>query len=92
MSEQILQSISDKLDKISENITEMKIIQAKHEENLKNHMHRSELLEERTDILFSELEPIKEHLAQMKGMNRLLTGLAALTTFALGVLKLLGKI
>lgn len=53
-------------DKISEDITQIKVIQAKQEENLREHMRRTQILEERQDKFVehfdTELKPIKSHI------------------------------
>lgn len=92
MSDDIWNKIEAKLDKISEDVIDIKLVQVRHDENLKEHMHRSELLEERTDIIFAELEPIKAHISQTDGALKFMGILGTVTTIVLGILRFFGKI
>lgn len=95
----MLINISDKVDKLTEkvdfikdNITDVKIIQARHDENLKEHMRRTALLEEADKKLVEELKPIKLHVSRVDGVLKfigLLSGIAGIATL---IFKLLGKI
>jgi hypothetical protein len=70
----------------------MKVISAKHEVNLQEHMRRSDLLEKRTDLLFIELEPVKTHIANVDGAIKLIGGLSMILGLIFTVLKLFGKV
>lgn len=62
-------TVHDKLDLIAADISSIKEIQVKHEENLKEHMRRTALLEK-------EVKPIVKHVAMVKGAGVLLSILA----------------
>lgn len=69
MSNELLKLISEKVDKldnkidsISSDIVEIKITSARHDENLKTHMKRSEAAEAGIELLKEELVPIKKHI------------------------------
>jgi hypothetical protein len=80
--------VIDYLKDISKDITEIKVVQAKQEENLKNHMYRTELLEESNERLFEEIGPIKAHVNNVEGGLKLL-GLASLVIGMIaGVIKI----
>lgn len=59
------------LDKIQEDVSELKITSAKQEENLKEHIRRTELAEENLSLLRSEVEPIKQHVSMMNGVLKI---------------------
>lgn len=60
------------LDKISEDVSELKITSAKQEENLKEHIRRTELAEENLQILRQEIEPLKQHVATINGILKII--------------------
>jgi hypothetical protein len=99
MSNDLLLKIDSKLDKIQEDIVEIKIAQAKQEANLEantktlvEHMHRSNLLEESQEILYEEVTKIKIHSAQVDGIFKFLGILSTIVSVAVGLLKLFHKI
>jgi len=99
MSDDILNSINDKIDKLTDkvdfvkdNITDIKVIQARHDENLKEHMRRTTLLEEADQRIVEELKPIKLHVSQVDGVFKFLAVGSAIAGAIAGILKLFHKI
>ena len=84
--------LSDKMDYVVDNVGEMKVTAARHEENLKDHMRRSDLLEKRTDVLFEELEPVKKHINHVDGIMKFVAAISMLLGLIYTVLKLFSKI
>lgn len=71
-------------DKVLEDLTEIKVLQAKHTEVLEQHHQRSTQLEER-------FIPIEHHVIFIRGLSKfLLKALTALATI-LGIIALLMK-
>jgi hypothetical protein len=64
--------IYEVLDKISEDISELKITTAKQEENLKEHIRRTELAEENLQMLRQEIEPLKQHVIAINGVLKII--------------------
>lgn len=64
-----MKRLEDKIDKIIESQNEMNETLVRQEENLKEHMRRTELLEQ-------EVKPIVKHVAMVKGAG-IFIGLAA---------------
>lgn len=91
MSDELLYKIDNKVDKISEDIVEIKITQTKHEANLSEHMKRSDSLEKLYNHLSEEVHPLKNDVERIKGGFQLITVLASIIASILGVLKFLGK-
>lgn len=56
------------LDKISEDISDLKVTVAKQEENIKEHIRRTELAEENLDMIRNEIKPLKEHVIAINGV------------------------
>lgn len=60
-----LKAIFEKLEQIDEKQAGMSSVQVRHEENLREHMRR-------TDLLEKEFKPVREHVLQMRGMGKVL--------------------
>lgn len=56
------------LDKISEDVSDLKVTIAKQEENIKEHIRRTELAEENLDLIRKEMQPLKEHVIAINGV------------------------
>lgn len=63
-----LDKIFNKLETIDEKQATMAEVQVKHEENLREHMRRTEILE-------SEFAPVSKHVQQVRGAAKLLAAL-----------------
>lgn len=70
-----LDKIQNRLDTISDDCSELKIISAKQEENLKEHMRRTEILEQ-------QVVPLTEKSFELKGILKA----AGFVVSALGVI------
>lgn len=70
MSEEL--PIHDKLNKITDVLTEIQISQARTEVNMAEHMRRTQLNEENMALIREELIPIKEHVTQVRTTGRIL--------------------
>lgn len=73
----------------AKSLQEISIVLARQEENLKEHMRRSELNEKAVDLLSSQLHPVRAHVEQMRGAGKflLLLSLAATVVAALAIFK-----
>lgn len=61
--------IYDKLDKIEDKLGDIDVTMVKQEENLREHMRR-------TDILEGEVKPIKKHVDQVKAVFKFIAFLS----------------
>lgn len=75
MKDELLR-IESKIDKITDSLSEIKIIQAAQATDLKYHIKRTDLLEQK-------LEPIEDHVSKMHGALKLI-GIIALLGGILG--------
>ena len=98
MSDDILKLIHEKVDKldnkidcISSDIVEIKITSARHDENLKLHMKRSDAAEQGINILKEELIPIKKHVHGVDVVIKLIVIGSSVLGAIVGFLKLFGK-
>jgi hypothetical protein len=84
--------IYEVLDKMSEDISQLKIVSAKQEENLKEHIRRTELAEENLAMLRSEVQPLKEHVIAINGVLRIIGVLSIIIGSAAGFFQLAQRI
>lgn len=80
----VLNKLSSKLDRLDNRLDKMTIVMVKQEENLKEHMRRTELLENQNEAFQQSLEPVKSHVDQVRGAAKLI-GLIGAITAILGV-------
>lgn len=64
--------VESKVDKIAEDITEIKVIMARNTASLDEHMKRTALLEEQVRRVDDDIEPIKLHVNFMNKVFALL--------------------
>lgn len=62
-----LERVEVKLDKIQDDISEIKEIQARNTADIEHHIHRTDLAEQNLELLKEEIKPIKSHVAFVKG-------------------------
>ena len=83
--EKELEKINEKLDKLTDDIVDVKVILAKQEENIKHHIKRTDLLEENVEILRDEmrkdLRPIKKHVQSVGNLLKFVGATGALLLF-----------
>lgn len=79
MDDEFKVKLEDKLNKISENIVEIKITLGKQEENIKHHIYRTDLLESKVDIL-------KDDIAKSKGAKDFLVFSAKIGSFVVAAI------
>lgn len=96
----MLTRIMEKQDEIASDISEIKVIQAKHEENLKEHMNRSfynekqveivrEFAEESINLLKQDLAPVKSHVDSFHSILKFLGYISASVAFLLALFELI---
>jgi hypothetical protein len=62
----ILEKMFERQEKIIEDLNEIKVIQAMQAESLKEHIRRTALAEENIELLRKELEPVEEHVDNVR--------------------------
>lgn len=86
------QKVHDKLDKIIEDITDIKVVQGKQQVTLDHHVYRCDLLEEGQKMLKEELSkeiaPLKNFRERMIGAVKWTGLVLAVATVILTALKL----
>ena len=84
--------IYESLDKIDSELTELRIISAKQEENIKEHIRRTELAEENLTLLRQEIEPLKQHVIVINGILRVIGVVSVIIGSAAGIFEIISKI
>lgn len=87
--EEKLERIMDKIDSIDSSLGEMSITLAKQEVSLAEHIKRSNLLEERVEMLREEMKPVEKHVMYMHGALKALGVLSILVGLAVAIKQLL---
>jgi len=80
--EKRLDRIQNKLDSVDSKLGSIDTHMAVYNEELKEHIRRTELLE-------NEVRPIKVHVLQVKGAFKLLTVLSIISTVVIAVIQVL---
>ena len=70
--------LTNKVDAISEDISEIKVILARNTSSLEEHMRRTAINEEQISMLREDLKPVEEHVAMVRWMLKA-TGVIAAT-------------
>ena len=80
--------IYEVLDKISDDVSELKVTSAKQEENLKEHIRRTELAEENLEILRTEIQPLKEHVIVINGILKIVGAVSVIVGSIAGMIRI----
>lgn len=75
---ELLIRLDEKMDSVKEDVSDLKVITGKQQENLAQHMRRSELLEEQMDLMNKEVRPILEGVSFLKKVAKFSVGLATI--------------
>lgn len=80
--------IYEVLDKISEDVSDLKVTSAKQEENLKEHIRRTEIAEENLDLIRKEIEPLKEHVIVINGVLKIIGAISVIVGSTVGIVRI----
>jgi predicted nucleic acid-binding Zn-ribbon protein len=84
-----LDKIEAKVEKIEDSISNIDVTLARQAKDLEHHIYRTSLAEENIELLRTELQPVKKHVALVDAGLKLVGALASATAFVLGVVKIL---
>lgn len=71
-----MKNVEAKLDKIAEDIAEIKVIQAEQAADLKHHIYRTDLNEETIQILRKQVEPVLKSHERINGVLKFFGAIA----------------
>lgn len=75
---ELLLKLHDKVDSIREKISDIEIVQVKHEANLLEHMKRTDLAEQRVEMIEVEVKPMLQGLSFLKMIAKIATTLGSI--------------
>lgn len=81
-------SFNDRLEKIIDRLDDMNTTLVRHDENLKNHLYRTELLEKTIEKFFHELIPIQTHVSQLNGALKFIGIVSTMMGIVAAILKI----
>jgi chromosome segregation ATPase len=81
--------IYEKLDKIEERLNSIDITLERNTVSLEHHIRRTDLLQDSSQNLSAQLEPIKTHVTKVQGGLQLLGAIAAIAAFILVTLQII---
>lgn len=84
-----LDKIEAKIDEVEEKLSSIDVTLAKQAKDLEHHIYRTELAEANIELLRTEIQPVKKHVAIMDAVFKIIGVLASVTTFIMGVIKLI---
>lgn len=82
------EKIESKIDRLDERLDCIDKTLVRQEENLRQHMYRTELLEDSVQMLRDEFKPVKDSVAQAKGALKLIGILGVIAAIISAVLRI----
>lgn len=89
LDKEFLERFYDKQEQMANDLSDIKVLLAKQEENLKLHMYRTELAEESIKLLREELKPLEYHVWVVNIALKGLGVLSLLAGFAVSIIKII---
>jgi predicted nucleic acid-binding Zn-ribbon protein len=84
-----LDKIEEKLDKVEEKLSSIDVTLAKQAKDLEHHIYRTDLAESNIELLRTEMQPVKKHVALMDASLKVIGAIASVVTFVIGIIKLI---
>jgi hypothetical protein len=81
--------LGEKLDRVIEAIHRIDVTLARQEENLREHMRRTEIAEKNIENLRTDLKPVQQHVTRVEGVAKALTVCGVIVGIVTGVIKVL---
>jgi predicted nucleic acid-binding Zn-ribbon protein len=88
MQEQ-LDKIEEKLDRVESKLSNIDVTLAKQAKDLEHHIYRTDLAETNIELLRSEMQPVKKHVALMDASLKVIGAIASIATFVIGIIRML---
>lgn len=87
--EKKLDKIEEKLDKVLEDVSEIRVVQAEQAKDLKYHIKRSDLNEHRIEMVEEKLLPLIAIKNRFDGAFKVVGILSTIVGFAIGIAKII---
>lgn len=82
------EKIESKIDRLDERLDNIDKTLVRQEENLRQHMYRTELLEDSVQMLRDEFKPVQKHVAMLEGALKLIGILGVIAAIISAVLRI----
>lgn len=83
-----LEQVENKLDRISEDITEIKVIMERNTSSLEYHIKRTDIAEEKHDLLKTEVDYVMDHVKKVNWIFKIVAIVGAVVLFVVQILSL----
>lgn len=80
--------LEPRLDKMADDIAALKVTAASQAKDISYHIARTDLLEERVEMLADDLKPVEAHVQQLRGGWMIVTGFGVVAGIVATVWKL----
>jgi archaellum component FlaC len=84
--------LQERLDRIDDRMGSMSTTLTEQAVDIKHHIKRTDLLEQRVEQVAESIKPIQEHVARIRSVGWFLAGLTAMVGTVLGVIEALNKL
>lgn len=84
-----MSEIGEKLDRVIEAIHRIDVTLARQEENLREHMRRTEIAEKSIETLRAEVKPVQQHVLRVEGIIKALTVSGVVVGIVTGLIKVM---
>jgi len=82
-----LDKIEEKVDRIESKISNIDVTLAKQAKDLEHHIYRTDLAESNIELLRTEMQPVKKHVALMDAGLKIIGALSSIFMFIMGVIE-----
>lgn len=86
---EFLDKVYNKQEKMADDISEIKVTLAEQHISLKEHIRRSDLLEEHIDLVRAELIPVQAHVNKVNGAIKLIVGFSGFIAILAGIVRII---
>jgi uncharacterized protein (DUF342 family) len=87
-----VEEILQRLARIEDKVDDIKVTSAQQEEQLKEHMRRTEIAEENINRLRAELKPVQKHLDLVQGISSVMLKAIVATAGIIGLFEAIRRI
>jgi hypothetical protein len=89
IDKEFLDKVYDKQERMADDITEIKITLVEQHASLKEHIRRSDLLEEHLELVRAEIAPVQAHVNKVQGAVKLAFGISGLVALLAGIIRII---
>lgn len=88
----LIEKLDEKIDNIKDDVNEQKIVIARIDVGVEEHVRRSNLADENMALIRQDMKPLQRHVNYVQGGAKLVGLVGVIVGIVVGVLKILGTI